>query len=110
MELAAPREAQHDLETGAPRPVETVLDSGIGNTPCAAALSIARPSLPQVPHIAEVATVNPRAPLSSTSTLSMVPIPVCLVVSQSHPIPVRADIHEGEKFGVINHSTLSEVT
>lgn len=109
-ELAAPRVAQRDPGTGTPPPIETVLDSGHGDTLWAAALSIARPPLPRVPRIAEAAAVNPRAPSPIPSTPSTVPMPTRPLTSHSRPISVRTDPYMGEELRVVDHPALFEVT
>lgn len=95
---------------GTAAPVETAPDTGNGNTPWAAAMSVGRPPHPQVLCIAVAATVIPRALSPGRSTSSTVLISTRLFFTQLHCTSARAGIYEEEKFEVLNHSSLFEVT
>lgn len=61
--------AQRDSGTNTPPPVETVFDSGDGNTLRAAVALAGGPALPQVSRVALVATVSLRAPVGVSEML-----------------------------------------
>lgn len=63
-----------------------------------------------MPRIVAAVTINLRAPSLGPSTPSLLPVSNHSFMSQSHPIPARANIYEVEELEVINHPALYETT
>lgn len=89
-------------------PAETILDSGHGNTPRAAALLIGSPALRRVPGVVVATTLSPRALSPGPSTTRSVLARTRPFTYQPHHTPVWTGIFEGEKFEVTSHPGLSE--